>query len=409
MKFLAKSKICHVYFSWYNINFLCRCNGEYTLVIYQCDIKPHWLYNQKDSICVRYGHIEGIDADRAAYATQASEIAVVIGSDGSKAKMEIMKENFNHSDEHLYIGFNRKEIANFKEIFQELPNSKVTYSQIEVQFEVKHSYFNNLIRSVNNIAPDIINRLLPVREDFLSRCPGNFQYTTSMQPMISQLDSDDQLNALKTVAVCPTSSPPVLINGSFGTGKSRVLAIAAYYISETLKQARILVCAHHQASVDHFVETYFGDMIQEHSWNIKHFFHVTPTDYHVRSEKLKKYSQYFMTFSQLKKRVQNTRIDDGNVVITTTFLNALHLHRLPLFRHGFFTHILLDEGAQSREPEAIAPLSLASKETQIVIAGDSNQVLIYNNNIMYVIYLNTALIPAYIYPIGWSRITCPRR
>ena len=373
----------------------------YTLVIYQSGIKPQWLYNPNDNICVRYGHIEGIDADRAAYATQASEAAVVIGSDGSEANMEIMKENFNHSDEHLYVGFIRKEIANLKKIFQELPNCKVTYRQIEVQFEVKHSYFNNLIRSVNNISPDIINRLLPEQKDFLSRSPGNFQYTASMRPMISQLDPNDQLNALKAIAMYPTSSPPVLINGSFGTGKSRVLAIATYYITEKSKQARVLVCAHHQASADHFVETYFGEMMQEYSWNIKHFFRVTSTDYHIRSEKLKKYSQHFMTFNQLKKRMQNNKINDGNVVITTTFLTALSLHQLPVFAHGFFTHILLDEGAQSREAEAIAPLSLASRETQIVIAGDSNQVHNF-----------TLLIPACIIlylTTGWSSIACPRR
>jgi len=52
-------------------------------------------------------------------------------------------------------------------------------------------------------------------------------------------------------------------------------------------------------------------------------------------------------------------------------MTSLHLSEfLPL---EFFTHILLDEGAQTREPEVIAPLSMAGKNTKIVIAGDQNQ------------------------------------
>ena len=81
-----------------------------------------------------------------------------------------------------------------------------------------------------------------------------------------------------------------------------------------------------------------------------------------------------MKFDQLRDEVQNGRISNssGNLVIATTFLTALSLRNL--FRPGFFTHILIDEGAQTREPEAIAPLSLASSGTKIVIAGDSCQV-----------------------------------
>ena len=39
-----------------------------------------------------------------------------------------------------------------------------------------------------------------------------------------------------------------------------------------------------------------------------------------------------------------------------------------------FTHILIDEGAQTREPETIAPLSMANCHTKIIIAGDNQQV-----------------------------------
>ena len=41
---------------------------------------------------------------------------------------------------------------------------------------------------------------------------------------------------------------------------------------------------------------------------------------------------------------------------------------------GFFTHILVDEAAQAREPELTAVLSLASEHTKLVFAGDHLQV-----------------------------------
>lgn len=46
-------------------------------------------------------------------------------------------------------------------------------------------------------------------------------------------------------------------------------------------------------------------------------------------------------------------------------------------RRNFFSDILIDEGAQTREPETVGPLSLAGKFTKIVIAGDHCQVSLF--------------------------------
>ena len=329
--------------------------------------------------------MEGIDADKIAYATQSSEAAIIVGKNRDEVMMDIMKENFNHSDERLYVGFDRKESANLAKMFPELSKSSVTYHGIRVEFEVKHAYFNNLIQSVSSISDDVINRLLPKREDFFPRSSANFQYTDQMRPIISQLDPNDQLNALKTIAMYPSRSPPILINGSFGTGKSRVLAIATYFIVENAKDSepvRVLVCAHHHASANNFVEAYFSEMNEKYSWKVKHLFHFTVRDESSSSESIKK---YHLTLNKLKKEIASFRyrMQTGNTVVTTTLLSALRLCQL--FPPGFFTHILLDEGAQCREAEAIAPLSLASNNTQIVIAGDSNQVHLH---LQYFVHLS---------------------
>ena len=68
-------------------------------------------------------------------------------------------------------------------------------------------------------------------------------------------------------------------------------------------------------------------------------------------------------------------------LIVTTFLTALHL----LGKVKPFTHILIDEGAQCREPEAIAPLCLADENSKIVVTGDRLQVNVIHYNCKCVI------------------------
>ena len=361
-----------------------RCDGVYKLVVYQARFKPEWIRGTRDNASqgyVRYGHIEGIDADKIAYATQASEAAYIVHSAHKQVMVDIMRENYNHTDENLYISFTRDSDEQIRKVFPDLSKDKKSYI-VRIEFEVKHMYFDNLIKSVSNIDPVIIRRLLPQRDDFLPKSSGFFQYKPHMHGIISQLDADDQLAALKTIALCPPQSPPILINGSFGSGKTRVLACAAYYITEMAKEpARVLLCAHHQASADSFVESYFGDLLTnpKHSWQVC-FVRLTSNMYTCRSYK---FSKFYMNTNNLRKVVQSQRLlnSSRNLVIATTFFTALRLRYI--FSPGFFTHILLDEGAQSREAEAIAPLSLASSSTQIVIAGDSSQVSTLNYDYCY--------------------------
>ena len=58
-------------------------------------------------------------------------------------------------------------------------------------------------------------------------------------------------------------------------------------------------------------------------------------------------------------------------VVVTTLSTSLDLTRLQL--KGHFTHIFIDEAAQALEAESIIPLSLATENTCVVLAGDSQQ------------------------------------
>ena len=92
-------------------------------------------------------------------------------------------------------------------------------------------------------------------------------------------------------------------------------------------------------------------------------------DYGFKNPNLKR---WYRTVAQFQSYIDKSSYRNrSNFLIVTPCLTALHLAKF--IPRGFFTHILLDEGAQTREPEAVAPLSMAGRNTKIVIAGDQNQ------------------------------------
>ena len=320
----------------------------------------------------RFGYLKGLDGDEIAYATQASEAAFIILEQGIEIAADILPENFRHTDENLYIAFNGE---SEKALRQALALTNQPYEKsVEVQFELKHSYFDNLHRAVEGLSLEVIAKLVPEPADFkpdiaIQRIP--FPKYPNLK-----LDDDspgDQFKALRVAVFTHPDNPPVLISGPFGAGKTRLLASATYFFLQEGKRnrqvTRVLVCAHHQASADTFLECYFGLMVtdDDHPWRVN-LTRLTSEAYHHRSDK---YSQWYQTTSQFKRKV-SYYAKQYQLLIITTCLTSLHLR--DLFSPGFFTHILMDEGAQAREPEAVAPLCLATKDTKIVIAGDSSQV-----------------------------------
>lgn len=92
-------------------------------------------------------------------------------------------------------------------------------------------------------------------------------------------------------------------------------------------------------------------------------------------EKLSPYNSFFRNLPTFRKEVkQGMYLNENSLVIVTTYMTSLQLLNVLNRDGGFFTHVLLDEAAQVREPEAIAPLCLATHEAKIVIAGDRKQV-----------------------------------
>ena len=292
-------------------------------------------------------------SDEVAYATQSASSAVIkIGT--YSIKCDILTENRYHAKEQLYIAFDRDDKEFLLTCFEEGNKSP---KPLAVQFVLKHSYFFSLKNSVRDLQECVISRILPQHHNF------------SLEPETLLKDeyncSPDQYEALKVIASTPASGPPVLIAGPFGTGKTRVLAIAAHYFTQKSMQKgnrlAILVCTQQHVSADAYLRMYLDLRNKEEDITI---IRLMPKGFTYR-EDLKKFCR---TVDDMKL---NSRL---RYLVVSTCLTAKHIRKILPPR--FFTHIFLDEGAQMREPEAVAPLCLADENTKLVIAGDRFQVKI---------------------------------
>ena len=288
------------------------------------------------------------------YAKQASEGAFIIIPESGEKRIRV-DFVFAHSPtgEGIPFALSKEQAHNLTQLNREAKQSCKFSAYVE--FQLKHSYFKRLHDAIYKIPKAVIAMIMPTKSSFIKR-PSQ-HYIGKPEYSKLELDETGQLQALDAI-LTSGSSAPLLVAGPFGTGKTRLLARAAYQILRFNRQARVLVCAHHQASVDTFME-YFGQM-KEDEWRVKlDLVRIIPNNgYHSKTRD--KYHMWYKT----KHQIRNIR--SFNLIVTTLGM-TLHLK-------GHFTHILMDEGAQTREPEAIAPLCLATKQTRIVITGDHYQV-----------------------------------
>ncbi|KAB0792538.1 hypothetical protein PPYR_14497 [Photinus pyralis] len=189
---------------------------------------------------------------------------------------------------------------------------------------------------------------------------------------------DNRLNLKQKEAVIAITTPisialpPILIIGPFGTGKTFTLAQAIKQLSKN-SDAKILICTHSNSAADLYIKDYLHPYVE---------------DGHKEATPLRVYYQrrWVVTVHPIVQQyclIQEsggirtfqppTYEDlDKHRIIVVTLSTSMYLSNMGL-PQGYFTHILLDEAAQTMECEAIMPLSLANQNTRIVLAGDHMQ------------------------------------
>ena len=194
-----------------------------------------------------------------------------------------------------------------------------------------------------------------------------------------------------------------LVTGPFGTGKTRLLATAAYNI---LKQpnTHVLICTSHIQSADSYIHDYFSPMFKSNLLQ-----GITPVRL-ISGERFSPHQHPDREFDFIPdggRPVQDLLW--SRLVVTTLFLTL----RLQSYRPQPYTHILIDEGAQTQEPEAVAPLSLADSHTKIVVAGDHLQVkqrflrsLYFTLDTASQVLVLAIHVSSLTYLLDWSTSTC---
>lgn len=343
-----------------------RCDGRYEFILKGNVSLPKLSYENLRNV----GYLNGISGHQLTYATQSSEGLVFVDHENERdiCRANILSCNFSTTSKKFYISFSNDDVKELKKL---LDSGKS--GVFDIEFEVKHGFFNSLHKAIVNLPEHIIPKLLPRKEAFqqiiLSGLKGQCKHECL------QLNEECQLTALDTI-VSASTCVPILVSGPFGCGKTRILARSAFeFIERSLhsgKTTRILICAHHPASTQVYITKYLHNVFKaDKFWkdNVK-IVRVTRGIF----ERHSAYNEYFRNLVNFRKEVQQGMyLNERCLVVVTTYMTSLQM--LNTFKNAnFFTHVLLDEAAQVREPEAVAPLCLATHDAKIVIAGDKKQV-----------------------------------
>ncbi|KAG8131557.1 hypothetical protein E2320_009478 [Naja naja] len=162
-------------------------------------------------------------------------------------------------------------------------------------------------------------------------------------------------------------TPPLLIYGPFGTGKTFTLANTTLEIIKK-PQTRVLICTHTNSAADIYIREYFHNyVISSHPEAIP--LRVKSIYRSVRSTDSITLRYCCLSPSGNEFCLPTREQIDCHRIVLTTCMTSRELG-VPC---GYFTHILIDEAAQMLECEALVPLSLASLRTMIILAGDHMQ------------------------------------
>ena len=234
--------------------------------------------------------------------------------------------------------------------------------KVHAHFEINHKYFKKLRQAIDNVNSDILEKLFPESTVFTHHVHQESAFIEKAQKF--DLDEEYQTKVLKQLMCC-SSCAPYLIVGPFGTGKTYVIAATLAILLKDPKN-RILVCTQQHICADAICHS-----LQERSEKPAAVLRLFPNEQALYNSKIKHHTLTTCTF--MKKT--NAKYLNAWSAIITTFGTALNLKTMAdaALLHNF-SHILVDEGAQAREPEVLESLILAKRDTKIVIAGDNQQV-----------------------------------
>lgn len=218
-----------------------------------------------------------------------------------------------------------------------------------VHFDISHDHYKHQHRAIENADDCTLVKIFPRNNNATSS--SGIQVSTT-RPF--RLDRQYQAKALQKMLSCSPDAPFLLL-GPFGTGKTYLLAATVAKLLDT-RGNKILVCTHRRRGADSIYKTLRDNRIG----NVARMLGSTDA---VETAK------HFGT-SAVAPGIEAANFS----VLVTTFGVAGNLVELVHQGEMHFSHILIDEGAQCPEPEALGALVLADDDTKVIIVGDNKQV-----------------------------------
>ena len=326
-------------------------------------IEQHWHYNRQykeEELKLKLKGMEGAAMDYAVHGHAVAHIS--LGSSDIECKVLYRHPN----EDALLLDLPQQ---------QHLP--RLPKQPVYVHFEINHGYFKGLHKAVDYLSEYAVSKLFPER-NFLKKVTTGKSLTPRERSALKEftLDNEYQMNALQRMV---SSDPrvPLLVIGPFGTGKTRILAAAVSALL-TDPNSHILVCTYqHQCA-----NTIYQLLFKKHRHKIMRLVpnkgvadgvlneiaHLLPATGSVNGLTCKQAGVMYA------REVKFQDIQQKQVIVNT-FLTATNLKDIETQHNKLhFTHILIDEGAQAREPESLGALAVVKEDTRIVIVGDHKQV-----------------------------------
>jgi superfamily I DNA and/or RNA helicase/exoribonuclease R len=315
-----------------------KCNGFFTLDI---------LVDQHSENKHQLGYLSNdkLNSELISY-IKRSTVEVMIQLVDSEITLKAITVDEEHLSRHTCIVQN-KLLVSFAEI-EYIKKPEKSSFDTNVTFVNEPYFYCRLHKALDSLSPEIVKMLdAGIKQFSYHRCNSS-----RISRKFPKLDKH-QTKCLEVCLSALDPISPILITGLFGTGKTRLLARATCEVLLQDVKTHVLICTYHDSAADSFIVDYFGKTCLKY----------------VRFHSVKSYSA--PTGYEAFYTSDASNLDKQRLVITT-FSSSFDL--LDQYCKGIFTHIILDDCAQTIEPETIIPLCLANKNTKIIMAGDIKQV-----------------------------------
>ncbi|KAF9484835.1 RNA helicase [Pholiota conissans] len=177
--------------------------------------------------------------------------------------------------------------------------------------------------------------------------------------------NEPQLQAVASILSSPAGSPPFVVFGPPGTGKTITIIEAIRQVIAEVPQARILACAPSNSAAD-LIALRLGSALTPSQ--LFRFYAPSRSKAQVSDTLLSYTHEVDGHFSA----PHVSRLKRYNVIVSTcvsaSFAAGVGMPR------GHFTHIFIDEAGQATEPEAFVSIKmLADIRTNVILSGDPKQ------------------------------------